>query len=95
MMCIISILPSVHVSSNVKKYEELLKLLQDPEKCDRLTDTQSTNHKSLSGFTGRGLINRGHQPHGSLPLSKYGFQKTKTVDECQPDSMSNKAKEVL
>ena len=28
------------------KYEELLKLSQDPEKCDRLTDTQSENRKS-------------------------------------------------
>ncbi|KAH3873666.1 hypothetical protein DPMN_036903 [Dreissena polymorpha] len=38
----------------MKKYEELLKLSQDPEKCDGLTDKQtdrqtdrrSTNHKS-------------------------------------------------
>ncbi|KAH3782328.1 hypothetical protein DPMN_160243 [Dreissena polymorpha] len=34
----------------MKKYEELLKLSQDPEKCDRQTDSQtdaqSANHKS-------------------------------------------------
>ncbi|KAH3871341.1 hypothetical protein DPMN_034539 [Dreissena polymorpha] len=45
MTCIISILPSIHVASFMKKYEELSKLSQDPEKCDRLTDTQSTNLK--------------------------------------------------
>ena len=46
MTCIMSILPSIHVSSFMKKYEELLKLSQDPEKCNGLTDTQSANHKS-------------------------------------------------
>ncbi|KAH3716902.1 hypothetical protein DPMN_059635 [Dreissena polymorpha] len=54
MTLIMSILPSIHVSSFIKKYLELLKLSQDPEKCDRQTDsqtdrqtdTQSANHKS-------------------------------------------------
>ena len=38
MTSIMSILHSIHVSSFMKKYEEILKLSQDPEKCDRLTD---------------------------------------------------------
>ncbi|KAH3787412.1 hypothetical protein DPMN_165536 [Dreissena polymorpha] len=48
MTCIISILPSIIASSFMKKYEELTKLSQDPEECDRLTDrrTQSENQKS-------------------------------------------------
>ncbi|KAH3850989.1 hypothetical protein DPMN_093465, partial [Dreissena polymorpha] len=47
MTCIISILPSIHVSSFMKKYGELTKLLQDPEECDRLTDRHTNaNHKS-------------------------------------------------
>ena len=50
----------------MKKYEELVKLSQDPEKCDRLTDrqtdAQTANHKSISGFTGRGLTKKSSRP---------------------------------
>ncbi|KAH3803836.1 hypothetical protein DPMN_132104 [Dreissena polymorpha] len=42
-MCIMSILPSFHVSSFVKKYEELLKLSQAPDKCDRQTAGRQTD----------------------------------------------------
>ncbi|KAH3881278.1 hypothetical protein DPMN_005203 [Dreissena polymorpha] len=54
MTCIIFILPSIQVSSFTKKYQEVLKLSQDPEKfdgltdkqTDRLTDRQSAHQKS-------------------------------------------------
>ncbi|KAH3859264.1 hypothetical protein DPMN_101981 [Dreissena polymorpha] len=36
-----TILSSINVSSFMNKYEELLKLSQDPEKCDGLTARQS------------------------------------------------------
>ncbi|KAH3697921.1 hypothetical protein DPMN_085433 [Dreissena polymorpha] len=44
-------MPSFHVSSFMKKYEELLKLSQDPEKCDRQTDRQ-TEHKPPVSLVG-------------------------------------------
>ena len=55
MTGIMSILPSIHVSSFMKKYEELLKLSQDPEKCDGQTDRAQTI--SPLRFNREGTIN--------------------------------------
>ena len=55
MTCMISILASVHVSSFMKNYEELLMLSQDPEKCDRQTDGRTERKPEVPSVeTGRG-----------------------------------------
>ena len=76
MTFIISILPSIHVSSFMKKYEELFKLSLDPEKCDRQTHREADRHTDRQ--TDRRTERKPQSAsHNSPPVKPVGDNKKK------------------